>query len=269
MRKILIIPISVLMLYASGMILNFYFHHNLIRMKEDQDILERMFGGLRGAIGDWAFMKAEEYHHRGLPFLKAMAYHEGESPFATEEHHHEEAGADKAVNKDFFSKIYSSVKVTADSHLKPAEEKETLPWFYIEVAFDPNDIRGYVLGGYWLQRLNKFDEGMRFMKEGLKNNPNSASISAAIGMLYFQAKKIKDAAQYLERARTLWKAGQFPNDSQDRYSRSDQYFAFDLLGGIYEKAKEYPKAITVYQELYNMQPNSVVLEKINRLKSSM
>ena len=64
-----------------------------------------------------------------------------------EEHHH----AEKDVKNDLYSRIYRAVKVTEDSHLTPAHEKEVLPWFYTEVAFNPHDIRGYVLGGYWLE----------------------------------------------------------------------------------------------------------------------
>ena len=265
MRRTLAIPISVAILYACSVGLNFYFQHGLVRTKQEKDVIERMFGGLRGVIGDVAFMKAEEYHHRGLPFLKALAYHEGESPFAGEEHHEEHAAG--IVKKDLFSKIYSAVKVTEDSHLKPAEEKETLPWFYVEVAFNPNDIRGYVLGGYWLQRLSKFEESMRFMKEGLKNNPDSASISAAIGGLYLRMGKSGVAERYLEKARTLWIEGQFPNNAADKYSQSDRYFALDLLGDIYEKGKRYTEALKIYQEVYDIQPANAIIEKINRVKN--
>jgi len=262
--KKIFIPASIGFLYAAAVLLNFYFHNNLIKTKEEADIIERMFGGMRGAIGDWAFMKAEEYHHRGLPFLKAMAYHEGESPFAGEEHHEEHVAG--SAEQGLFSKIYSSIKVTEDSHLKPSEEKEALPWFYAEVAFNPNDIRGYVLGGYWLQRLGKLDESMRFMNEGLKNNPNSASISAAIGTLYFKMNRQDDAARYLERARGLWIEGQFPNDAGDRYAQSDRYFALDLLGSIYEKEHRYPEALKVYEEAYQLSPSKVILNKIERLR---
>ena len=263
-KKISIIPVSIIFLYAVSVSLNFYFQHNLIKTKEKADVIERIFGGLRGAIGDWAFMKAEEYHHRGLPFLKAMAYHENESPFASEEHHEEHVAG--AAGRGIFSKIYSAVKVTEDSHLKPSEEKEALPWFYTETAFNPNDIRGYVLGGYWLQRLGRLDESMHFMKDGLKNNPASASISAAIGNLYFKMGNVNGAIRYLERAKTLWREGRFPNEASDKYSKSDRYFALDLLGTIYERQGKYQQALKIYQEVFALQQDSVIIGKIERVK---
>ncbi|MCX5678854.1 MAG: hypothetical protein NTY76_07085 [Candidatus Omnitrophica bacterium] len=270
MRRAMILPISIIILYVSTVPLNYYFQHNTLRTNEEQDIIERIFGGLRGVIGDWAFMKAEEYHHRGLPFLKAMAYHENESPFTSvEEHHHEDGRAGLAVKKDFFQKIYSAVKVTEDSHLKPAEEKEALPWFYVEVAFDPNDIRGYVLGGYWLQRMDKPLESMDFMKKGLKANPTSAAISAAIGNLYFKTGKSGDAITYLDRARKLWAMGQYPNNTKDSYSMSDRYFALDLLGSLYEKEGRYVEALKVYKEIFALRPNKAMLEKITRLRRQL
>jgi tetratricopeptide (TPR) repeat protein len=270
MRRAIILPISIIILYVSTMPLNYYFQHNIIRTNEERDIIERIFGGLRGVIGDWAFMKAEEYHHRGLPFLKAMAYHENESPFAaTEEHHHEEGPGAAPARKDLFQKIYSAVKVTEDSHLKSAEEKEALPWFYVEVAFDPNDIRGYVLGGYWLQRMNKPLESMDFLKKGLKANPTSAAISAAIGNLYFKTGKSDDAIAYLDKARKLWAAGQYPNNAKDNYSMSDRYFALDLLGSLYEKEGRRAEALKVYEEVFDVQPNKAMLEKITKLRRQL
>jgi len=261
------IPLVIFALYASTVAFNFYFQHTILRTGQEQDIIERVFGGLRGFIGDWAFMKAEEYHHRGLPFLKAMAYHVDESPLSAEKHHHEyeEGSEGREAPKDLFSRIYAAVKVTEDSHLKPAEEKEALPWFYVEVAFDPHDIRGYVLGGYWLERMNKFDESMRFMSEGLKHNPDSASLSAALGNLLFKTGKLTDAVRYLERARALWKAKGSSYAAQGRYSASERYFALDLLGSIYEREKEYAKALEIYKEVYALQPSDRLLEKMQKI----
>jgi tetratricopeptide (TPR) repeat protein len=126
-----------------------------------------------------------------------------------------------------------------------------------------------VLGGYWLQRLGKSDESMRFMKEGLKNNPDSASISAAIGNLYFRMHKAEEALRYLERARKLWAQGRFPNNTSDKYSLSDRYFALDLLGDIYEKEKRYPEALKIYQEAYGIQSSDAILKKVNRIRGQL
>ena len=265
MRRISFLPIIIIILYAATIPANVCFKSMPIARQHSADIIQNIFGTMRDFVADWAFMKAEEYHHRGLPFMKAMAYHADESLSEEEGHHeHEESAAARA--QDLFTKIYSSVKITGDSHLKSAEEKEALPWFFIEVEFNPNDIRGYVLGAYWLQRMGRLDESLKFLEAGQKNNPDSAAIKAALGHVYYKKGDIGPAVNYLEKARELWH-GKLPvNAVSDRYAITDKYFALDLLGSIYENSGKYDAAVEIYNELYKFQPNEALGEKIKRFK---
>ena len=166
-----------------------------------------------------------------------------------------------------FLKIYRAVKVTEDSHLAPAQEKEVLPWFYSEVLLNPHDIRGYVLGGYWLERVGRYGESLKFLNEGDKNNPDSAQILTSIGRIYFHDKKTKEAILYLERARGLWLKEKGPNAATNQYAESDRMLTFNLLGYLYEKEGQYEKALEVYQELSGFWKSSVLEEKIIKLKN--
>ena len=265
------IPTIILLLYAASVCLNFSFRQHLLPPRSEADIIERMFGSLRTFVGDWAFMKAEEYHHRGLPFEQALSYHEGESIFSEREKHVEEHGDEKErvplqQGGSLYKKLYSQVKVTGDSHLKPAEEKEVLPWFYVEVAFNPHDIRGYVLGAYWLDRIGKKDESLKFLRDGDKNNPGSAQILSAIGELYFKEKNYEDAAAYLARACALWIEAKGPNIVANKYQDSDRLYTFDLLASLYTRKGDYGKALDIYTELLKFGPNPAILEKASKLK---
>ena len=241
--------------------------------KGEADIIQRIFGSLRVFVGDWAFIKAEEYHHRGLPFEEAINYHHGETfSFGTDHHEHDaehEARSPWESKAGIYSNLYSQVKVTADSHLKPEEEKEVLPWFYIEVAFNPHGIRGYVLGSYWLERIGKNKEAIQFLKSGETNNPDSAQILTAMGELYFKKENYEDAKSYLERACQLWIEAKGPNVAVTRYSDSDRMFAFDLLASIYTKEKNYGRAMDIYTELLKFGQNPVILEKVKKLQMDM
>lgn len=270
MRRTFLLPVAIVILYAATIPANIYFKGLPISGQHGTDIIENIFGTMRDFVADWAFMKAEEYHHRGLSFMKSMAYHEGESFTGEEEHHehHAHEGASAAENpQSLFDKIYSSVKITEDSHLRSAEEKEALPWFFIEVRFNPNDIRGYVLGAYWLERMGRLDESLKFLEDGEKNNPDSAAIKAALGHIYYKKGGIDRAIGNLEKARELWR-GKLPvNAISDRYAITDKYFALDLLGAIYEKEKKYAKAAEIYNELYEFQPNESLKGKIIRFRA--
>jgi tetratricopeptide (TPR) repeat protein len=268
-RKSVKLTAWLMLLYAATIPLNFSLRDYFLRDTRQQDIFERVFGGFRAFIGDWSFMKAEEYHHLGLSFTKALAFHEGESSLMGErgqdgkgdEHHHRIA----AEPAGFFAKLYSKVKVTEDSHINPAEEKEVLPWFYVEVMFNPHDIRGYVLGSYWLGRLGKHAEQIRLLEEGERNNPSSAQILGALGSIYFYRGEVSKALTHLERARNLWIEGKFPNDMSDKYQETDRLITLHLIGTIYEKAGRRGEAIKVYEELDALQPAPVSQEKIRKL----
>lgn len=261
---------AILLLYTATLPLNTFFKGSLLEKNREPDIIQNIFGGMRSFVSDWAFMKAEEYHHRGLPFMEAVSYHHGESTLMSEvhgaptiEHHHAE-GEEK---RGLFSRIYRSVKVTEDSHLAPSEDKEVLPWFYTEVLFNPHDIRGYVLGGYWLKTMGRYDEALKFLKEGEKNNPDSAQILSSIGDIYNIDNKYEDAILCLERARALWLKGAPPNSITNKYIESDRMIAFELLGHIYEKTGQYEKAVKVYSELLGFWESPAIEEKIIKLKN--
>ena len=175
MKRQAILPIFIILAYAAAICLNVSFRYRLLAQEKKADIIQKMFGGLRTAVGDWAFMKAEEYHHRGLPFEEALAFHRGESILAERAMREgqgktdTESGGPAKITSNLYANLYSQVKVTGDSHLKPADEKEVLPWFYVEVAFNPHDVRGYILGAYWLERVGNKNACVKFLNEGGKN----------------------------------------------------------------------------------------------------
>lgn len=242
----------------------------------EQDLIYRMFGGLRSLLADWMFIKGEEYFHGGLPTRSAdmsqcmqeeMAKVREEHPHEEHGHEHKHEHADEQAGKtDLYSRLYSKVKVTRHSHLSYAEEKEVLPWFYLQVRFNPHDIQGYTLGGFWLKRLGRHEEALKFLKEGETNNPASAQILTEIGDSYYRQKNYAQAIEYFEKARELWLAGKPPNLAVDEYIRCDRAYAFSLLGYLYEKTGKPAMAARVYRELYSFDPaRTKLLEKIRKL----
>jgi tetratricopeptide (TPR) repeat protein len=236
----------------------------------EQDLIYRMFGGLRGLLADWAFMKGEEYYHGGLPIRSMDVSHCMQEEMAkargdrSQDEHEHEGGQQRKLS--FYSKLYSQMKVTEHIHLAYKEEKEVLPWFYLQVKFNPHDIQGYVLGSYWLRRLGNTDEAFEFLAEGRKNNPESAQILMAMGEYYFRKKNYEEAIGYLECARQLWLSRKPPNIAGDNYTMSDRDFTFDLLGNLYEKKNQPLKAAQVYRELYSFNPtHTILLDKIKKL----
>ena len=269
-RENLFTTSSFLVLYCLSIVITGSVKPYFTGSTKNEDLIERVFGGLRTAVADWSYMKAEEYHHNGISFLKAMEHHKGESSFDVKrakdggEHEEEDEHAD-TVGHGIFSKIYPNLRLTYESELTEAEEKEVLPWFYLEVKFNPHDIRGYVLGGYWLSRIDK-EKAAQFLMEGAKNNPDSAQIYSSLGGLYLGMNRVDDAEIYLEKARQLWNEAKVPNIANDKYSQSDRFAAFELLADIHAKRREYKKAAIIYGELFYLDHNKRALEQLLEMK---
>jgi tetratricopeptide (TPR) repeat protein len=159
--------------------------------------------------------------------------------------------------------------VTGDSHLKPEDEKEVLPWFYTEVAFNPNDVRGYVLGSYWLERVGDKSACIKFLNEGEKNNPDSAEILGAIGEFYLKEGDDEKAMAYLSSACALWIEAKGMNAVSNKYEESDRLFAFDLLADMYTKKGAHKKALQLYRELLKFGANAAISQKITDIEGKL
>lgn len=281
MKKI--IPfIFVLILFLLPTLLNIplknYFNPGL--KSQQEDLIYRMFGSLRGLLADWAFMKGEEYYHGGLNISnidvsecmqEEMREHRSpEKEHSHEEHHHHDSEYENfkpaGINDNFYLKIYSQVKVIKHIHLSYSAEKEVLPWFYLEVKFNPYDIQGYLFGSFWFAREGKTEEAFKFLLEGEKNNPTSAQIQGAIGEIYYKQNKIDEAIPYLERSTKLWLEKKSPNLADDNYSFSDRGYAFDLLAESYLKEGKKDKAKETLMQLYSLDPErKILLERIRKI----
>jgi tetratricopeptide (TPR) repeat protein len=85
--------------------------------------------------------------------------------------------------------------------MKSSEVQEILPWLKLATDMNPQYIKAYRVGGYWLRRLHKPAEARDFLFEGLHNNPGNIEILFDLGWLY------KVDLNDPDRARNVWMAG--------------------------------------------------------------
>jgi tetratricopeptide (TPR) repeat protein len=117
--------------------------------------------------------------------------------------------------------------------------------------------------------MGRHEESLEFLKDGQKNNPDSAQIYASLGGSYYRNKNIEEAVLCLERARALWLKGTPPNVVNNEYMVTDRLMTYDLLGYIYETRGQYEKALEVYTEYERFGLTSKMDEKIIKLKNLM
>ena len=170
-------------------------------------------------------------------------------PISDYKHEHNK----KHISKPLYNplaQLSKKIELHEHRHLSGMEERETLPWFYYAAKLDPHNIKAYVLGGYCAGScLGRPDEGIIFLREGLRYNPDSWEIHAEIGNLYYKEKKdCEKAIIYYEKAR-----GCFTDTIPDKYERRNMLV---FLRESYKKQAEVLKAENVHKEILKYFPEN-------------
>src|ERR1041384_437540 len=101
--------------------------------------------------------------------------------------------------RNWIDAVGRNFKVTKHTHLEHGREREILPWLKLSAEMDPHLIETYTVAAYWLaNQLGKVTEAEDFLRQGLRENPDSYEILFALGRIYYN--QYHDAA----RARNVW-----------------------------------------------------------------
>lgn|GEM_PF-6859375 len=123
-------------------------------------------------------------------------------------------------------------------------EQEIMPLIKMVTFLDPTQTQAYDFGGYQLaMNLKKVKEGAAYLKEGLKNNPESPELNYTYAFISF--KKIKNyhaAIEYGKRAFTL---------SEDKAVKMD---SLRIIYNSYAELGNYPAAIYAADLMLKINP---------------
>jgi tetratricopeptide (TPR) repeat protein len=129
-----------------------------------------------------------------------------------------------------------------------SDVREILPWLRLSAELDPNHVETYTVTAYWLrERMGKAAEAEQFLREGLRENPNSYEILYELGRVYAENKNEP------ARARNLWEAALRQWQRQDSEKAQPDKFLFleitSHLALVEEQQGNLPKAIA-YMEMW-------------------
>ena len=131
--------------------------------------------------------------------------------------------------------------------MKPSSVQEILPWVKLAADMNPQFVKSYRVGAYWLHRLHKPDEARDFLLEGLHNNPGDPELLFDLGWLY--EKSYHDT----NRAENVWLAGlrEWNAQTADARTNTESQFICDQIAGNLAKLKEaegnMPEAIRYFE----------------------
>jgi tetratricopeptide (TPR) repeat protein len=216
------------------------------------------------------FVKADAYFHSGFYptiFDNREAFqtpHMAEDAGAVRGNNHgDEAGfLDKphdwidAFSRQFFPSRHTHLDeggakgrtASADNLGGSSEVREILPWLQLSAELDPNNVRSFTVGAYWLrERMGKPDEAERFLRKGLRENPGSFEILYELGRVFDENHH--DTA----RARNLWELALRHWQQVEPAKKDPDDFMFleivSHLAKLEEKAGNYRQALA-YLDLW-------------------
>lgn len=142
-----------------------------------------------------------------------------------------------------------------------SEVREILPWLRLSADLDPNCVETYTVTAYWLrERMGKVDEAEKFLREGLRENPNSFEILYELGRLCAENKN--DPV----RARNLWEAALRQWQKQESAkAEPDKFLLIQIasrLAMLEDKQGNYAQALADMAIWKQCSPNPEPVQKL-------
>ncbi len=181
---------------------------------------------------------------------------------------HEKAMAFLGPPRDWIERFGRNFIITEHTHLQGSKEREILPWLRISAELNPNNPDTYTVAAYWLRDLGKTREAEAFLREGVRNNPDSYEIYFEMGRLYFEDHHdTTQARNFWELALKKWNASQSTAQDPDLLAL-DQIAVH--LAHLEELEKNYPRAIELLRLASKATPHPDLLaEQIKELRQKM
>lgn len=242
------------------------------RSKSD-NVFSVLFGDGRRLFANQFFTMADVYFHSGYyPSIFDSSEHESAVVAASQGQtgNEEEEKKEDFLGrpKDWIDRFGRHFRITQHIHLEHGDEREILPWLRLAADMDPQKIETYTVGSYFMrQHLNQAQEAEAFLREGLRNNPNSYEILFELGRLY------DENDHDTGRARDVWQLALY-KWSKDPEAVKDNKLVFEEitvhLARLEREAGNWQQAIHWFQAAQKVSPDPNALQqRIDEIKKKM
>ncbi len=224
-----------------------------------------LLGDGRRIFANQAFVEADVYFHGGYyPSVfdqtqapknsRHMTAQEG----SAEEEEHERQMNFLGPPHDWIERFGRHFLITEHEHLEGGREREILPWLKLSAELDPQRVDTYTVAAYWLRRqLGKPAEAEQFLREGLRNNPDSYEILFELGKLY------KENYHDFARAQNVWELALRRWNEREKNKKSPDFHSFEeitiYLARLEEDTGHYQQAMNYLEMASKVSPNPEAL----------
>ena len=241
---------------------------------KSNNVFSMLFGDGRRLFANQFFTMADVYFHSGYYPSVFDLREEGPAEIVEESHGHTDSPEDELKEdflgkpKDWIDRFGRHFRITKHTHLERGNEREILPWLRLAADMDPQKIETYTVGSFFMrQHLNRPREAEAFLREGLRNNPDSYEILFELGRLY------DENDHDTGRARDVWRLALY-KWSKDPEAVKDNKLAFEEitvhLARLEREAGNWQQAINWFQAAQKVSPDPNALQqRIDEIKKKM
>lgn len=135
--------------------------------------------------------------------------------------------------------------------------KRMMPFYWLTTQLDPDFVRAYTNGAYWLAfKFNQTSRAMQYLERGLHHNPEAASLYASKAhILFLLQKDYAGAIANYERAIAL-----NPGNTEDE--REDFLEWSRFLGRVCLRAGQYDQALQVVYRAKRLDPRAFGFDSV-------
>jgi hypothetical protein len=110
--------------------------------------------------------------------------------------------------RGFIGNLERNVKPWRDPRLPHQHTggTELLPWYRLATLANPNNVRAYMIGAWWLKTVHTREqrlEALKFLDEGIRNNPRAFQLHLMRGYVLRQLEKEVEALFAFRKAASL------------------------------------------------------------------
>jgi hypothetical protein len=179
--------------------------------QRNSSALARLLGEYRAVSSDVLMVKTEQYLHSGVGYdlhvvnnpaelslsasIADLASHQREVAAQAAPHAH--AGGvrthippPQADHRGFLGDWLRAVKPWRDPALghQHTDGREILPWYRVMTLNNPHYVRAYAMGAWWLLQED-IDQAERFIREGVRHNPESFLVHMMLAQIQLEAAR--------------------------------------------------------------------------------
>ena len=262
------------------------------KRKPAQSVLAMLMGDSRRLFANQSFVEADVYLHRGYypsvfdqsrqDFHNAAAEQAGavkaKSPgghaAASAAGDHDEDEEHSFLGKprnwiDAFGRNFFPTK-----HTHPGENgesidqvREILPWMKLSAELNPQLVESYTVGAYWLRQINRNEEALEFLRQGLRANPDSYQILYELGRCYETANDTNKARNVWELALRRWREQESTSKEPDRFMLAQ---ILTQLIRLEARTAHRERAVDYLEMLKKISPNPEAVQKrIDEVKAGV